>query len=87
MCFHPLQQLVRQFGSDTVCLEMVSDRTQSHKALLPTPASDASCKSRVLLMLLTYWLEVLMTLPWAQLIRSSGSQISEKHLFTFIGLL
>ena len=41
---------------------MVSDRTQSHKALLPTPASDASCKSRLLLMLLTYWLEVFMTL-------------------------
>ena len=61
MCFHSLRQLVRQFDSDTVCLEMVSERAQSLKALLPTPASDTGCKSRLLLMLLT-WLEVLMTL-------------------------
>lgn len=62
MCFHSLRQLVRQFGSDTVCLEMVSECAQSLKALLPTPASATGCKSRLLLVLLTYWLEVLMTL-------------------------
>ena len=62
MCFHPLRQSVGQFGSDTVSLEVVSERAQTLKALLPTPASDAGCKSRLLLVLLTYWLKVPVTL-------------------------
>lgn len=62
MCFHPLRQSVGQLGSDTVGLEVVSERTQTLKVLLPTPASDAGCKSRLLLVLLTYWLKVPMTL-------------------------
>ena len=62
MCFHPLRQSVGQLGSDTVGLEVVSERAQTLKVLLPTPASDAGCKSRLLLVLLIYWLKVPMTL-------------------------
>ena len=62
VCFHPLRQSVGQLGSDTVGLEVVSERAQTLKVLLPTPASDAGCKSRLLLVLLTYWLKVPMTL-------------------------